>query len=296
MIAPHPSSFVDYKSLYWQCLMLADQERNEVYRKGIREAIQGGEVVADLGAGSGVWGRLAADCGCGRVYMLERKKELARLCRVLNLQLAPRAGIEVMEIDAAEARLPQKVDVVISELIGGLLFDEGAVPVLKGFRDANCHAGTRFLPKEYELWAQPAFVGGPQSGATTAQWREDMDGLGVRLPGDGVYWSEGDPEAVKVVGRPLLLFRGRLEVLSEPPTMRAEWEVGRLAKNVGGRFGVAIWFKAHFGNSIVLKTGPDSKANSWGTTFLPLVDGGERRIGRIELEVRGQKWRVSSGG
>ena len=57
-----------YAELATHRVMIRDSARTEAFRKGIEAAVRPGDVVLDVGAGSGILALLAARAGARRVY------------------------------------------------------------------------------------------------------------------------------------------------------------------------------------------------------------------------------------
>ena len=83
----------------------------------------------DLGAGTGILSLFAARAGAARVYAVERTT-----VAVLAQELAAANGVaETVGIhgDIMDIELPERVDVIVSEWLGGFGIDEGMlVPVI----------------------------------------------------------------------------------------------------------------------------------------------------------------------
>ena len=62
----------DYQRLAMHRLMLRDRVRNETFREGIGAAVTPGNVVLDVGAGTGILSLFCIQAGAQRVYAVER--------------------------------------------------------------------------------------------------------------------------------------------------------------------------------------------------------------------------------
>lgn len=110
---------LDYDSQYVQAALLADIVRVDAYREAIARVVQPGMNIVDLGAGTGIMGRLAAEQGAAKVTMIEQHPRMCQLCKYVNSFLATGdAKLEVLCATAEEARVEGPIDCVISEIIG----------------------------------------------------------------------------------------------------------------------------------------------------------------------------------
>ena len=111
---------------------LSDEARISAFRRAIEEIVNPGEVVLDLGSGTGILGLLACRAGAGRVYAIEESGMigLAReVCQANGFQ----DRVVFIKGLSTRVELPEKVDVVVADQIGRLGFEAG---VFEYFRDA----------------------------------------------------------------------------------------------------------------------------------------------------------------
>ena len=137
-------------------MCLKDEVRTLAFREAIRAAVRPGDVVIDVGAGSGILSLFAAQAGAGRVYAVEIDPVSAAALRH-TLALNPGVGdrISVVEGDAARVPLPAGADVVVAEIIETGLLDEQQVPVLNALRRRGVISPTtRLVPCHYATTLQ----------------------------------------------------------------------------------------------------------------------------------------------
>ena len=122
---------------------LIDETRATAYHCAVSEIIKPGDVVVDLGAGTGIMGLLACEAGAKRVYSIDNGGiiEVARQAAIDN-----GFGDRVTFIKGMSTRvdLPEKVDVVIADQVGYFGFGAG---ILNFFSDAK----KRFLKPDGKL-------------------------------------------------------------------------------------------------------------------------------------------------
>src|SRR5687768_858689 len=103
---------------------LADDVRLNAFRAAIGQVVQPGDVVADIGAGTGILSFMACEAGASRVYAIERDP-IAALGRKIAHANGYDSRVSFIRDDATRVRLPEPVDVVVSDLIGHFAFDSG---------------------------------------------------------------------------------------------------------------------------------------------------------------------------
>ena len=103
---------------------LSDPARVQAYERAIAATVRPGDIVVDLGAGTGILGMLACRAGAARVYAIEADGmiEVARALARAN-GLADR--IVFLMQHSSEVKLPEQVDVVVGDLIGRMGFEAG---------------------------------------------------------------------------------------------------------------------------------------------------------------------------
>jgi len=136
-------------------MCLKDEARTVAFRDAIRAAVRPGDVVIDVGAGTGILSFFAAEAGAAAVYAVEIDPVSSAALRHsvrLNPEIADR--VHVVQGDAATVPLPP-ADVVVAEIIETGLLDELQVPVLNALRRRGViTSATRLVPERYETTLQ----------------------------------------------------------------------------------------------------------------------------------------------
>jgi predicted RNA methylase len=109
---------------------LIDHKRSVAFKKAIERTVKAGDVVVDMGTGSGVLALFAARAGARKVYAVEIDKNNVATLANTFAQNGFSDIIEVIEGDITQVRLPEKVDVVIGEMIATALIEELQVPAM----------------------------------------------------------------------------------------------------------------------------------------------------------------------
>lgn len=109
---------------------LIDTKRSLAFKKAIERTVRRGDVVVDMGTGSGVLAMFAARAGAKKVYAVEiDPSNVATLANTFT-QNGFSDVIEVIEGDITKVHLPEKIDVVIGEMIATALIEELQVPAM----------------------------------------------------------------------------------------------------------------------------------------------------------------------
>jgi len=230
-------------------MLLDDARRTRAFSRALQEVVRPGDVVADLGAGTGILSLLALRAGAARVYAVE-KSPVASLARALARENGVADRLTVIRGRAKDVRLPERVDVVVTEMLGMFVFDEGLLELASDARRRFLRKDGRIIPSHVRVMAAPA------AAPPGRRWS-----YGVRLEAARAF-SIHTPTVYK---RPRL--RGAAKVL-------AEAEVGRasLPLEVAGRWrvpsaeGMAVWFDADLSPSVRLNS---LKGTHWAPMFIP---------------------------
>jgi SAM-dependent methyltransferase len=250
----------------WEQLrLLSDAERNNTLLRLLR-ARAPGAVVAEVGAGTGIWSLAAAAMGARHVYAIEPSPLHRTISELVTLNgLSEKITVVPAHIEATTPP-PSGADLIFSELLN---VDPFAEEILSAM-DAAARwlaPGGLLAPSRLTLYAalitdrEPA----DERDAALAQLRAVARETGLRLgPLDDVLRSPGPycyaaPE-VTLLGPPavvcaLPLGQGAVPPLEQTLTLRSD--------RGGAAAGVAVWFEADYGEGRVMSNGP-GRAGHWG--------------------------------
>lgn len=131
---------------------LIDQERTLAFGKAIASTVRPGDVVVDMGTGSGVLAMLAARAGAKRVYAVELdRNNIATLEAVLRAN-ALSDQIVLVCGDVCKVDLPEAVDVILGEMIATALLEELQVPAMNNML-RFARPSTRVVLRGYQTYA-----------------------------------------------------------------------------------------------------------------------------------------------
>ncbi len=137
--------------------MLNDRARTASYQRAVRETVTPGDVVVDLGTGTGVLAVTAARAGARQVYAVEGSR-MGRLAQRAFEANGLADQITLIEGRSAHVELPEKADVLVSEIIGNDPLDEGILETTSDAVERLLKPGARLIPSSLAIYGLPVQV------------------------------------------------------------------------------------------------------------------------------------------
>ena len=257
-----------YESVFDRRVLLADQVRMTAYQKAIHEVVKAGDVVADIGTGSGILAFFAIRAGASKVYAVEEGdviEEARRLAKLNGLE----DKIALVHGRSDRVDLPEKVDVITSELLGCFGLDEHVVRFLADARRRFLKPGGKVVPAWLELYLAPV--------EWEALWQDHIglwgsDYYGMDLsPVKALSVSQKYVEDSSGSAKPLAApFMATHIELCENTEARSGLQGRAVITRQGALHGLVGYFRAGLSPSVILSTAPEEPRTHWKQTFFPL--------------------------
>lgn len=132
-------------------VLLSDKYRNSLIYRALRKTVRRRHAVLDIGSGTGVWAIAAAKLGARRVVAIEQDPLLIGLIKQTAVNNGVADRVEVIQGDSRQIQLAREFDVVISETIGYLVFDESIVSIMVDARERFLKPGGALIPDSVAL-------------------------------------------------------------------------------------------------------------------------------------------------
>jgi len=255
--------FDSFTSLDMHRRMLCDQPRVDGYAAAIKAAIEPGMVVLDAGTGTGLLACIAAAAGAKHVYAVDRSS-LSLAKAVVNASgFSDR--ISLIQGDLKDIKLPEDVDLVITETFGALALSEGGMPDVTACCEKNLSPNGIVLPSAFSLMFAPI--------VDLAELAESPDIFKLT---HGANLSPLRAEAFRrgvVVDIPLSALGGAPQTLVTAPYPGPPHASGsvRFPHIDGIRLvGWAGWFDLHLTDDHILSTGPSAPQTHWRQSLLAI--------------------------
>jgi protein arginine N-methyltransferase 1 len=249
--------------------MIADKARFAAYADAIERAVRPGDVVVDLGCGPGIFALLACRAGAKRVYAIDAG-EVIHFARQLAVANGFADRIEFLYEDSRRVQLPERANVLVSDIRGALPLFADAISSLEDARERFLLKGGAQIPQLDTIYA--AILETPEFyNRLSSPWKDAGRGvdLSAALPLilNSVY-------KVRSAGSQLLTEAQVWCTLDYTAHLnpRAGAKLRFRAMRSGTAHGVTAWFETKLFEDIGFASGPGSIGTIYGQGFLPWLE------------------------
>jgi len=250
--------------------LIADRVRNKAFHDALARSIRKGETtVADIGAGTGLIGLMAAKLGAREVVLYEGAEVAGVAAATLKVNRSK--ACHLMPCLSTEMEDPPRVDLVVSETLGNYALEENIVDTLVDARRRHLKDGGAIIPARIRQFVVPVISDRIHKELTV--W--DAVGFGIDLSAarqmslNNVYVRSfkksellDDAAAAKVWDTVTLGTDARANRKGE-----ASFAV-KVARVI---YGFAYWWEADLVDGITLSTAPDKPRTHWEQLYFPLM-------------------------
>lgn len=280
--------------------MLVDNVRTGSYEQAISRTVKTGDVVVDLGCGSGILSFLACRAGAKHVYAIE-SEDVIEMAKLVAGKNGLQDRVTFFNDVSFNVTLPEPADVIVTETMGTFGFEEGLLGSLTDARDRFLKPSGTLIPHHVELFLVPVEL---------PQFYEHVIDFWIT----GCQGLDFSPIRELTVNNfhPIKLHEGtflgnptRIQPIrfGETKDKEIDSKVSFYATRRGRLHGLAGWFNADLVPGMNLSNGPNARASHWGVAFFPIsqpvqVDKGNRIAVAVSSEGNGEywNWRVEVNG
>jgi len=271
--------------------MLLDTARMDSYRRAIEASVRPGDVVLDIGCGTGVLSFMACEAGAGKVYAIEGGPVIEVAQELANENgFADR--VEFLRGWSADVDIPERADVLITETIGHAGLDEGIIAWTVDARQRFLRPGAAIVPQRVRLWVAAAESFDDHT--LVSDWRApDLPydyTAAHRRAAKTLWFASITPN--NLLGQPELAADVDLLTASDETTSAS----GHMTIDRDGTVhGLACWFDSLLCAGVTVDNLPPRHDSSWSQGFLPLaeplvVSAGEQLSWGLSVSPDGQHW------
>jgi len=148
---------------------LSDRVKVECYQAAIKRAVRPGQIVMDLGCGSGLLGLMALRAGAGKVLFVEQGAIIEVARRTIN-EAGFGTRAEFFHVNSFELEVPERIDVVLCDHIGYFGFDYNILALLADARQRFLKPAGIVIPAEVGVELAPVETTAGRE--LVARWRD----------------------------------------------------------------------------------------------------------------------------
>lgn len=258
--------------------MIADETRTDAYVEALRRAVRPGAVVVDIGTGFGFFAVIACQLGARHVYAIE-SNPVVRLGSDIARANGCADHITFIHNLSTHIDLPERADVILSDLRGNAPLFGQHIPAIKDARARFLAPGGMMMPQRDDLWVSLAEA--PSVFELYSQpWTANKYGVDLRQ-----CWQHESNRTLsgKVAPDQLLSEPVQWAALDYPtiddPNVSAT--ISAPIKRAGTAHGLRLWFETTLVDGIQYSNAPGSPVNIYNYLFLPLSEPVETAEGDV---------------
>jgi protein arginine N-methyltransferase 1 len=249
--------------------MISDSARFDAYGKAIARSVRTGDVVAEIGCGPAVFAALACQVGAKRVYAIETE-DIIDVARQIAAANGVTDKIRFFQSDSRKVELPERVDVIVSDIRGVLPIFDGALVSLQDAKKRFLAANGVMIPRRDVV--KVAILEAEEVYSTlVSPWKTRVAQMDLSIPLRLVL-NTAHPMTFKVE-----------QLMSEAQELCSLDYIGDFGFNASARLafrgnrngtahGICVWFETELYEEIGFSSGPGSPVTIYGQLFLPWLE------------------------
>jgi SAM-dependent methyltransferase len=279
-VLQQPWMMEEFASPILQESLLLDKARCDAYREAIHRTVKPGDVVVDLGAGTGLLSFFALQAGARHVYAMEMSRiadAAAELIEANGFQ----DRITLIRKNSKKVRLPERCDVLVTETLSAFCFDaENIIEFVADARERFLKPGARIIPESADTFLMPFSSDAFGAGRLPPRYYDlDFKPFSKRLfKTCGLVRASGQPFVSLSRPAPFYHIDFRKDTQNPGKTF-APFRIiadGRLDGFLG-------WFEARLCEGVTLSNSPYLPLTHWWQLYLPLLEQPHYRAGQTIL-------------
>jgi protein arginine N-methyltransferase 1 len=250
--------------------MIMDRIRTNAYQQALARAIKPGDVVVDLGAGTGLFTLHACRLGAKLVHAIE-PNPIIQVAREIVQANGFSDRVAFHQAMSFDVELPQPADVVVTDPRGVLPLSERAIPTIIDARRRLLKPGGVLIPQQDTIWAALVEANEIYSTHYEDPWRRSSDGFNL---------EPARQRRVNTVSKHHLK-RGQLLSVPVPwatlhyrtvETASVDRTVEFEVLRPGLADGFILWFDSELTEGINLSNAPGKPKLIYGQLFVPMQE------------------------
>lgn len=254
---------------YHRFLLTRTGDRLERYRQAIMVAISPGDVVVDLGSGTGILGLLALQSGAKRVYAIEESPAVD-LARALAAAHGQADRMVFFNCRSTLVHLPEPADVLIADVGDLFVMEPGGLQAIADARQRMLRKSATIVPATVEFLIAPVEISDLYE-RTIDAWTQTVCGVDLSslrsYAVNNCYQTTVARECF--LGEPASLARVNFQERIHEPLLTGE--VNLTITQSGVFHGICGWFSAQLAGSITVDNAPGQATTNYPQAFFPVA-------------------------
>lgn len=241
----------------------------DAYAAAINAVVKPADVVLDLGCGLGVLAFLAVKAGASRVYAIEYDAATLKMAKAFAAQNNLEQKIKFIKGLSGKIKLPEKVDVIVSETFSNIAVNENILPNMLDARKRFLKRGGIIIPQNFNLYAVPVAF---------KPWQESLKCLG-NVKGLNFAIDQLQDVDLQIRSEAILpkYFLSKPQKIAsidfyQNNAVQLQISADFTVTQAGSFCGFAMWFDTVLYQNVGLSTAPDKPATHWQQAFLPAAE------------------------
>lgn len=264
--------------------MIADSVRMEAYLRALEKTIRPGCVVLELGTGPGVMALLAYRLGAERVIAVE-PDDVIEVARQVARANGVDDRIEFIQGRSTDVELPERADVIVSDLRGVLPLHSGHIQAIIDARERFLAPAGILIPLRDVLWA--TVVNAPDAYQARIEcWSDHGRGFDLRPAREiavNAWWMHRVAKSQALTDKRLVATLEYTTINDPDLEFMTQFAVTR----ADIAHGVCLWFDAELTEGEGFSNAPDAPEAIYGQALFPFEQPVDVNVGdSIDLRMR----------
>ena len=246
--------------------LLSDKAR-ELYRRALFDQVRSGDVVLDLGTGTGILALFACQAGARRVYGIEAGKVI-ELAKIVCARNGLKERVVFIKNLSLRVDLPERVDLMVTDIFETFGLQDGLLGTVMDARKRFLDKDGVIIPSAVSLFVAPVELDQTYDQEVNF-WARDIYGLDFspvqRAAKNNIYPLRLEPGSL--LADPVL---AKEILLAEVETPQVHCDLSLSIVRSGVLHGLVGWFASKLTNDIILSNEPGSKTTNYAQAFLPV--------------------------